>query len=781
MTFSFRPFVITSRTIRYALYGAGLVSLLMGVSYAQDSIAGPQPSDAVGPPAEQCRILPAWLLDLPERSVDDDNASEFEIRTFADRTEINRNRFATMQGNVQLIQGSQVLRTDRAQLDQLTGQLSATGGLIYTDGYIAVRASEILADSFDQAVEIIDSEYVLIPTGAIGRAGKIDIQADTGSREVTLHQGTFTTCPGERPAWQIRAQQITVNENESWGTAHHAQFRIFDVPVLYIPRFSFPVTDERKSGFLYPTIRSSSRNGLEIEIPYYLNLAPNYDMTLSPRLMSERGVMGVVEGRYLTERHEGSTYVEYLDSDSSASGNHSRSLWRVEHATDISDRWSSYIDIAQVSDIAYINDFGAPFANRADPNLYRRAQFDYRSNQTRAQIQIEDFQMLGPYRAPYRTLPRVSVQHEEGISSNLTALVHSELSHFRNPINNADYATRMHLEPSLRYRVVRPAWDWTADLHYLVTHYEQSTENPAEGSKTRALPQFRWHGQVHLERQYSKREGFQTVTPQIQYLYVPFRDQSQIGIYDTILMQDDYHSLFRPRRFTGLDRIADAHQVTIGATTSFFDAQAEELMRFSLGQIIYLDESRTQLFDETSRITASNSEVAAELDFRLGSRWFASSAIQYDTDLSLVRKSRAAIEYRKDDGNLIQLNHRRVRGLVGTSEEVEQAGIIGTWALADDWRLASHWYHDLRSNRAMDAAIGVQYDRCCWSIRVSAYRRVDRNYEFVQPGEPLPPAEFDTGISLQFMLTGLGGSGPGMLDMLQQSIFGYRRPFYLNN
>ncbi|TRW48149.1 LPS assembly protein LptD [Aliidiomarina halalkaliphila] len=781
MTFSFRPFASTCRTILRALIGAGWASLLVGVSYAQEAAELSPTTSPVGPPADQCRVLPSWLLELPARGELDGNASELEIRSFADRTQIDRNRFATMEGNVQLIQGDQFLRTDRAQLDQLTGKLSATGGLVYSDGYIAVRATEFHADSFEQAVQIVDSEYVLIPTGAIGRAGKIDIQAASGSREVTLHQGTFTTCPGDRPAWQIRASEITVNENESWGTAHHAQFRIFDVPILYIPRFSFPVTDERKSGFLYPTIRSSSRNGLEVEIPYYLNLAPNYDMTLSPRLMSERGIMGVVEARYLTPSHEGSTYVEYLDSDTSTSGNNSRSLWRVEHATEISSRWSSYLDIAQVSDVAYINDFGAPFANRADPNLYRRAQFDYRGNQTRAQIQIEDFQMLGPYRAPYRTLPRVSVQHEEGISNNLTAHLHSEFSHFRNPINNSDYATRMHVEPSLRYRVVRPAWDWTADLHYLVTHYEQSSENPAQGSTTRALPQFRWHGQVNLERQNTKREGFQTLTPQIQYLYVPFRDQNRIGIYDTILMQDNYHSLFRPRRFTGLDRIADAHQVTIGASTSFFDAHAEELMRFSLGQIIYLDESRTQLFDETSRITASNSEVAAELDFRLSSRWFASSAIQYDTDLSLVRKSRAAIEYRKDDGNLIQLNHRRVRGLVGTSEEVEQAGFLGTWALADDWRVASHWYHDLRSNRAMDAAIGVQYDRCCWSVRVSAYRRVDRNFEFLQPGEPLPPAEFDTGVSLQFILTGLGSSGPGMLDMLQQSIFGYRRPFYLNN
>ncbi|RUO30168.1 LPS-assembly protein LptD [Aliidiomarina sanyensis] len=791
MTFSLLP------SHRRSLLAISLAVTLAGAGAWSSSIGAQEPSSSVPPGATdsglqaesedsnplanaQCRVLPAWLLDLPEYNgtpTDDPD----EIRARADFAQLDGRGFAYLTGNVNLFQGGQILRTDRAEVDQQTGQVNASGGLTYSDGYIAVRANEINADQLNHAITILESEYVLIPTGAIGRAGQIDILAATGEREVTLHRGTFTTCPGERPAWMIQANKITVNENESWGTAHHAQFRIFDVPVVYIPRFSFPLTDERKSGLLYPTIRSSSRNGVELEVPYYFNLAPNYDLTLTPRLLTERGIMAMTEGRYLTENHQGTAYVEYLHNDRSLAADNSRSLMRVEQRSTLSDRWTGYVDFAQVSDVSYINDFGAPFANRADSNLYRRAQFDYRAEQTRARIQFEDFQMLGPFQTPYRTLPRIAIHHVQPLATNLEFSVESEFTHFRRPDNSFDHATRTHIEPGLQYRMVRPAWDWTADVRYLMTYYEQSDRPEVDSSVSRFLPQYRWHGQIHLERQFQNSDGFQTLTPQIQYLYVPFRDQSRIGIYDTILMQDDYHSLFRPRRFTGLDRIADAHQVTIGGSTSFFDSQAEERMRLSLGQIIYLDESRTQLFDETSRITGNNSELAAELDFRLSSRWFASSALQYDTDLSLVRKSRAALEYRQSDGNLIQLNHRRVRGLLAAEQEVEQAGLIASWEMAQNWRFASHWYQDLNSNRTMDAMFGVQYDRCCWSIRVSAYRRVNRNYEFAIPGEPLPEAEFDNGVSLQFILSGLGGSGPQMLDMLQQSIFGYRRPFYLNN
>lgn len=728
---------------------------------------------------QQCRIAPSWLP-----NIDDLVAAENTelIHVEADFAQLVENQQAIFSGNVTLQQDNQWLITHYAEMNQLTGLLHASGGIRYHDGYVAIRAEEIQADTHSSTLAVGAAEYLLIPNSAYGTASAISVSALPGERQILLADSSFTTCPGERPAWEIRASSIQVDEKKSWGTAKNAQFRLFNFPVLYIPHFTFPLTEERKSGLLYPVVRSTSRNGLEIEAPWYFNIAPDKDATFTPRYLSERGLMVMGEYRQLTQRHNFQLNGEYLRQDNSFDNQVNRHLFRLEGRSIWDENWSSYLEFMQVSDTSYINDFNSEFASRADAHLYRQGQLNYHDDKQHLQIQIEDFQMLGPYTKPYRTLPRISYWQTQEVSSLLDYDFFAEFSHFRNVNNNSQYASRLHLEPSLQMNLQQAGWDWQTQLSYFVTHYEQTNIQDADiTSTTRLLPQIQSLIRLHLERDFGQQGGLQTLTPQLQYLYVPYRDQSQIGIYDTSLIQDDYHGLFRSRRFVGFDRIADAHQITLGASTSIFDAAAEELMRISLGQIFYLDESQTQLFDDSSRITASNSELAGELDFRLSERWFFSGAIQYDTKLQIARKARLAAEYRQDNNNLVQLNYRKVQGLANTEQQVEQIGMVSSWQLDQDWALAAHLYQDIRRGTTMDALIGLQYESCCWSIRVNAYRRINRSFDIIVPGAPTPPAQFDNGINIQFMLTGLGSGSPRLTDMLQQSIFGYRRPFYLSN
>lgn len=732
----------------------------------------------------QCQITPSWLPNIDDFLVSE-NSDLLEVE--ADFAQLKENYLAIFTGNVALRQENQWLITNNAEINQSTGTLRAYDGIRYGDGYVAIRAEEFNANMNESSAAVGAAEYLLIQSSAYGTAGSIDISAALGQRSVTLGNSTFTTCPGDRPAWQIRAESISVNEQESWGTAKNAQFRIFDVPVLYVPRFTFPLTDERKTGLLYPVVRSTSRNGLEVEVPWYFNISPGRDATITPRYTSKRGIMLMGEYRQLTEHHDFQFNGEYLNSDRHIDTRPNRHFVRLENKSELTDNWSGYFEFLQVSDSSYINDFNSAFANRADAHLYRQGQLNYHADDSHLQIQVEDFQMLGPYTQPYRTLPRISFWQQKELSSLIDFELFSEFTHFSNTEDSSVHTSRLHLEPSLGVHLQRPGWDWQTQLSYLVTHYEQNNIPDTEVSSiTRYLPQLRTRARLHLERSFGDNGGVQTLTPQIQYLFVPYSNQNDIGIYDTTLIQDDYHGLFRPRRFAGLDRIADAHQITIGASTGIFDAAAEELMRVSLGQILYLDESKTQLFDDSSRITASNSELAGELDFRVGERWFFSGAVQYDTTLQIARKARLAAEYRKNNDSLIQLNYRKVRGLAGSEQQsieqqVEQVGLVSSWRLASDWAVAAHWYQDVRRGTTMDALVGLQYESCCWSIRVSAYRRINRSFELVAPNTPVPPAEFDNGVSIQFMLTGLGGGPQILTDMLQQSIFGYRRPFYLSN
>ena len=745
--------------------------------------------------ATQCVAAPDWLRNDP-RATDIAPALHNALDTLqldtllveANNVDVLRNQYASYSGDVELRYNQQLVRTERAEFNQQTGIFSASGGLLYVDDYIAVRGDSIEAALRDDRASIHDVDYYLRGTAARGYAGALNIQAENEVRTLDFEQASFTTCPGDRPAWEVRASSISMNEDDGWGSARGAQIRVLDVPVLYIPRFSFPITDERKSGVLYPTIDSSARNGIEIAVPYYFNLAPNYDATLTPRYMSQRGLMGMAEGRYLGAHQAGQANLEYLPSDNDRQSGASRYFWRAEHESQLNQNWSTYLDASQVSDVNYINDFGSSFANRADAHLYRRGQADYFNDSWQAQIQVEDFQMLGPYQSPYRTVPRLSSWYDSGLPGRQgwRANWHSEMTQFERQDGSPEQATRIHTEPGVTYLMRRPGWEWSAESRFLVTHYEQDQIENAQlvsRSITRTLPEFRLHGQINLERpfDFAGTEGIQTLQPQAQFLYTPYRDQRNIGIYDSVPLQEDYNGLFRKRRFSGLDRIADAQQMTLGATTSIFNQRAEELMRLSLGQIFYFSDSETQLFDETTQVADNTSELAADLDFRISSRWFFNSSLQYDNQLNQMQKSRSAVEYRKDDSNLVQLNFRQVRGLIGTETDVEQIGALGTWQLNSQWSVAGHWYRDLRNSATLDANLGVQYASCCWAVRVSGYRRIDRNFEGIQANQPMAPADFDNGISVQFVITGLSADRSDLAGMLQQGIFGYRRPFYLSN
>lgn len=764
---------------------------LLAASSLLSSLASPA---AWAQQGEQCVARPDWLVGLPAapaalpRQSDIHPAFYQALEVSADSIETRGAGYASFQGDVAMRYGNQRIFTEAASFNQQANEISATGGVIYSDGYVAVRGTSLQANTQQQSARLEEIEYHLDGAAARGAARALEVSETSGVRTLGFEGSSFTTCPGDRPAWEVRAQRIEMNEDENWGRAEGAQIRLFNIPVIYVPRFSFPLTDERKSGLLYPTITSSARNGLDITAPYYFNLAANYDATVAPRYMSQRGTMAMVEGRYLSDQQEGQVNVEFLNRDNDSARAGSRSFWRVEHNAHLNQHWSTYVDASSVSDVNYFNDFGSEFANRADSHIYRRGQVDYYDDRWQAQLQIEDFQLLGPYQSAFRTLPRLSFDYDTGqpIRQGMRYDWLNEITHFQRQDGSPEKATRLHSEAGARYSFNRPGWSLTSEGRMLVTHYEQQIlqdEQLRSRAVTRVLPEFRTHGQLNFERsfEWGEQRGLQTLQPQAQFLYTPYRDQRDIGIYDSVPLQDDYNGLFRQRRFSGLDRIADANQLTLGATTSIFNQQAEELVRLSAGQIFYFDDSETQLFDGSTQITDNASELAAEVDFRISSRWFVSAGAQYDSQLNQMQKSRSAVEYRKDDSNLVQLNFRQVRGLIGTETDVEQLGLLGTWQLKSQWSAAGHVYRDIGNHTTLDASFGVQYESCCWAIRVSAYRRIDRNFEGVLRNQAIAPAEFDNGISLQFVITGLGADRSSLSGMLQQGIFGYRRPFYLNN
>ena len=323
----------------------------------------------------------------------------------------------------------------------------------------------------------------------------------------------------------------------------------------------------------------------------------------------------------------------------------------------------------------------------------------------------------------------------------------------------------------------------------LTTYYQQKINTDFSPDQVsyldknvhRTLPVVQANGKLNFEREttWFGQSSLQTLEPQIQYVYIPYRDQTNINFYDTARLQDDYYGLFRQNRFSGLDRINDANQITFGATTRVYDAQDTERFRFSLGQILFLADPKGIDANNPEDVAATESILAAEALVHWQQRWFINSGFQFDADTNRMIKSNVTLDYRADDKKLFQLNHRYSRNV--SNNVITQLGALGTMPIADQWQLVTSYYRDLENDRMVEANFGLQYESCCWAVRLVARRQVETNFS-TQIDNIDQPVELDSGIALQFVLKGFGDSaGFDVSDMLSSGVFGYRRPYLLNN
>lgn len=325
----------------------------------------------------------------------------------------------------------------------------------------------------------------------------------------------------------------------------------------------------------------------------------------------------------------------------------------------------------------------------------------------------------------------------------------------------------------------------SSELSLLQTHYQQTYAESAQAlddSPSRTLPKFRFHSLINFERPSTLlgKNGLQTFEPQLQYLYIPDKFQDDIGLFDSTRLQDDYYGLFRDNRFSGLDRIGDANQITLGATTRFFDQHNNEVFHLSLGQILYFDRNRQSFTANDSRIGNSKSELAAEVFMRWSKRWDLNGNVQYDDDAGQISQSHLSLNYRANKYTLAQLNHRYTRSVSGN--KIEQVGIMTGFELADQWQFVAGYQRDLTNHRSIDSYFGLQYESCCWAIRLVSNRHINTNLAQLAQTSSGLPSSFDSGISLSFTIKGINGShGFDISEMFREGIFGKRRRYFLNN
>ncbi|MGL5484825.1 MAG: LPS assembly protein LptD, partial [Shewanella sp.] len=566
-------------------------------------------------------------------------------------------------------------------------------------------------------------------------------------------------------------------------------------PVFYIPYMTVPVSDKRKTGFLYPSFSTSTTNGFEVSAPYYWNIAPEYDLTFTPNYMTNRGLFTKTEFRYLAgEAQNGRLNLEYLGSDQMISGSPNRYLYNWQHQGAIDKNWRVLANFTEVSDNNYFNDLKSDVNRATDNQLSRIGEVSYFERDWDISTRVQDIKVLGEDEKPYQVMPQVNFNYRAAdFWNNLDFGFNSELTNFAHQDDDVNTATRLHMAPSLTLPIHGPSGSFTSQVKLMQTNYWQEKNNSGfdelDDTVSRTIPQVRINGQINFERftELFDQNYRQTLEPQFQYLYVGYEDQRGIGIYDTAQLQDDYFGLFRDRRFSGLDRIADANQVTLGITTRLFDDHNQEATKFSLGQIFYLQDSKLGYEDNIFEQDQSTSVLAAELDTRLTQDWYLGAAIQYDTNTSDNKKTEVTLDFRPETNKLLQFSYRYVPDLLNSNTNdlvnISQAGVRGAWPINDSLYFVGNWYYDLNESRSIETYTGFQYESCCYAIRLSYHYRIKTNYDDNIGSTIIDEREqFESGVYLNLIIKGLGGSGPlGVTDMLNDGLFNYRKPLYLRN
>ena len=697
--------------------------------------------------------------------------SKKQVKVMSDSAEVLENQLASFAGNVDITTDSAVIHAEKAEVSDNGKSVSATGNVTYSDRQLSVSSDGLSVSSQTQTLNMQNTVYQLTGFVGHGAAEEIDISADDG---ISLKEVSFTTCPLGQEDWRLVASEISIEQGETMGEAHHTRFYVGDFPVLYLPYFAFPVSNQRQSGLLFPLISSSTSTGIDYEQPYYWNIAPNYDMTISPRLMSNRGVQLKTEFRYLTESSQGNLFLEYLPNDTKLASDDSRYFYRYQHQGTLGDSWMVNADLNGISDNNYIVDLGSDFYNRSDTTINRTLGVEYFSNHVDFSLYVRDFDTIGDYEDIYRALPEAKIQLRQPLGDMLALTVDSELAYFDNAQENNPTALRWHVAPTLSLPYQRYWGEMTAELTVMNTYYHQREieDTLLEEEVNRTLTRGRLFSSLYLERNDNLLGNNMTVTlePKIQYLYTSYEDQSNIGLYDTTALLNDVNGLFRGQEFTGLDRINDNNQITLGVTSRVIDDANREQFVVSLGQIFYLADTRiTATTDDRNR-----SALAAELDWRFDDNWFVHSTVQIATDNDKVERSSMVLEYRRDNESLVQMSHRFVRDLSG--ETIDQLGISASWPIAKNWHWVGRSYRDLERDRSIENYFGVQYESCCWAVRLVAQRSLSNRYDALGQQNT---NEFDSSIGLQFIFKGIG-SARSNRDMLEDGMFGYRQPYVLN-
>lgn len=751
-------------------------------------------------PVKQAEILPRYCagqyrtLDFPyPESVDSES---LPIVADAQSASYLIDGDVVLNGQVHLEQGNRSISADEVRLDRNTRQAYLTGQVRVLEPGVAAQGTRGQVNLDSQAANLEEVEFLLLEGGMRGEADSLN-QDDQGNLKVIA--GSYTRCEPGNNSWRVTSSTVRIAEGENWAIARNAVLRVRDVPVFYAPRISIPVTDDRLSGFLFPTIGYSSEDGTEIGLPYYLNLAPNYDATLVPRYLSKRGWGLESEFRYLSSWQESVFSGAFLPNDDQYDGKLTRSDFderkaqgRVTGEFEPADRWlyaldhvgeagrfRTLIDYTAVSDRDYFRDLDSYLDVSSQIALERLGQVEFTAGGLDTRLWIQRFDRLDDGTVdPYQRLPQLDLTYVGQLLGPLEWSLGTQAVSFDR--ENTDLTgiqravgNRLHLEPRLRLPL-SSSWGFlTLAGGYRHTLYDlRDMPDVLDDSPERTIGFGSARAGLIFERDMSLFDTsvVQTLEPELFYLYQQYENQSNIPNFDTAELTFGYSQLFRDNRFSGLDRIGDANQLSVGLTTRFANPlSGREFLRASVGQIVYFEDREVTLSGApTEEDRESSSSLAAELSGRLARFWRLTGTVIWDPHDNQLEEGGAAIQYRRDNQHIVNLSYRNLG-----AQDVDQTDVSFYWPMSKHYSVLGRWNYDLVNNRTIEGFLGLEYNNCCLQVRLFARRFIDS-----PSGSTVEDVEADDGLFLQIVFKGLAGIGGKVESVLEKGIRGYRTEEY---
>ncbi len=717
---------------------------------------------------DYCGPRPPSLGPLPPSVAPSDDTL---ITLDADAADYDQERdLVTVRGRIEAQRGTQRVETEELIYDRSTGEMTATGRAFVQHPGLRILSERAELNLEQEQGTLWGTGYRLMgESNARGTAQRADILSSDLTRYRDI---TYSTCPPGRNDWSLRATELDIDQEAGRGIARHARLRVGRIPVLYSPYLSFPIDSRRKSGFLVPSIGSSSETGFDVTVPYYFNIAPALDATFLPRYMSERGLMLGGELRYLTPRQRGLLFGEILPRDQGEDDRRTRGALHVEQSGQFASRWSTALNLNQVSDSRYLEDFGNRLELTSIRNIERRGDLYYSGDGWGLLTRLQGFQTvddgLPAASRPYDRLPQVRLDVtpwrfptglELGGEAEYVLFDHSAIVD----------GHRLAAAPYLRWPLRRSYGHLIPEVRFYGAGYSLSDQAPgASASPSYAIPSASLDGQLVFERgiAWLGRPALQTLEPRLFYLYTAYEDQQDQPIFDTTELSFSFFSLFRDNRFTGRDRIGDANRLTIGLTSrTLAERTGDELLRISLGQILYVDDPRVAISGEAEADDADASAIAGELSARLFADWSARASFQWDPDSQddedAWEKRVLQLRYEAGPERLINASYRFDLG-DSPSTRYEDTDLSFRWPLGRQVDMVGRWLYSMQHDETMEAFAGVEYGRCCW--RLSLVGRHFKNS---------PEGSGNTSVMLQLELAGLGSLGHRIDTFLERSIYGY--------